>query len=383
MTDLTDLIRPGITVALSDGVGAPGMLLADLSRAAASAGGVRLLLGWTVGALDGLDVAAFERVTTAMSGFGLRRLVDQGDVGYLPVRLGALSALIRDVLRPDVMVASVVAGPDGHRFGTEVGWMRAAVDAGATVAAIERPGLPGCDIGPPLPADQVVVLGSDPGPPIDVPVPEPTDVHRAIGERVAALIPEGAHIQFGPGQVGNAVCESLTVPVHVNSGLLSDAVAGIDGRGLLLGTPTAAYLAGTATLYDWAPGRAELHPLDHTHNPVWLAGLGGPFVAINTALEIDGDGAVNVETAAGSTIGGIGGHHDFCFSATNLPGSLSIIALPSRSRSGPTLVERFEGPVSTPSHDVDIVVTEQGTADLRGLDRRARRAALTALWAAT
>jgi acyl-CoA hydrolase len=225
-----------------------------------------------------------------------------------------------------------------------------------------------------------VILGSDPAPPFDLPVPEPTDVHRAIGERVAALVPEGAHIQFGPGQVGNAVCESLTVPVHVNSGLLGDAVAGIDRRGLLLGEPTAAYLAGTAKLYDWAPGRAVLHPVDRTHNPVWQAGLGGPFVAINTALEIDVDGQVNVEAAAGSTIGGIGGHHDFCFSGTSLPGSLSIIAVPSRTRSGPTLVEHLAGPVSTPSHDIDIVVTDHGTADLRGLDRRGRRSALAALW---
>jgi acyl-CoA hydrolase len=36
--------------------------------------------------------------------------------------------------------------------------------------------------------------------------------------------------------------------------------------------------------------------------------------------------------------------------------------------------------VSTPSHDVDILVTETGVADLRGLDRAERARAVRALW---
>ena len=46
----------------------------------------------------------------------------------------------------------------------------------------------------------------------------------------------------------------------------------------------------------------------------------------------------------------------------------------------PTLVERLSRPVSTPSQDVELVVTERGVADLRGLDRAERRATLSALW---
>jgi acyl-CoA hydrolase len=43
-------------------------------------------------------------------------------------------------------------------------------------------------------------------------------------------------------------------------------------------------------------------------------------------------------------------------------------------------VERLSRPVTTASHDVDMVVTERGTADLRGLDRAERRRALISLW---
>jgi Acetyl-CoA hydrolase/transferase C-terminal domain len=45
-----------------------------------------------------------------------------------------------------------------------------------------------------------------------------------------------------------------------------------------------------------------------------------------------------------------------------------------------TLVERLSRPVTTGSHDVDIVATDRGIADLRGLDRDERSAALLKLW---
>jgi acyl-CoA hydrolase len=36
--------------------------------------------------------------------------------------------------------------------------------------------------------------------------------------------------------------------------------------------------------------------------------------------------------------------------------------------------------VTTPGHDVDILVTERGAVDLRGLDRAERAAAISDLW---
>lgn len=381
MPSLDDLIRPGSTVALADGVGTPAVLVGELSRSAARAGGVKLLLGWTVGPLDALDIGAFARVSTTMSGFALRNLVDDGAVSYIPVRIGSVPALVRDVLRPDVLVASVVRSDDGYRFGSEVSWLRAAVEAGAIVAAIERPALPACDAGPPLPVDRVVVIDTADDPPFEIPPSDLNDDHRAIGERVARLVPAGTVIQFGPGTIGEAACAAIDVPVRIASGLLADPVVALDRRGLLIGEPQAAYLAGTAELYAWADGRPLLHPCDVTHDPGRLGTLGPPLVAINTALEIDLDGQVNVETAGGSTIGGIGGHPDFAFAAARLPASLSVIALTSTSRNGrPTLVEHLDGPVTTPSHDVNVVVTEHGTADLRGLSRRERRSAIARLW---
>src|ERR1700735_2130045 len=86
---IADLVRPGMTVAVGDGFGAPRSVSAELSRAAARAGGVRLILGWVPRADPDLDFAAFADVRTVMPGWGLRDGVAAGLVRFAPVRLSA------------------------------------------------------------------------------------------------------------------------------------------------------------------------------------------------------------------------------------------------------------------------------------------------------
>jgi acyl-CoA hydrolase len=381
MTDaLAQHLRPGCRVAIADGCGAPTELGAPLADAARAVGGVRLLLGWSLTApVDVRDHDAFPDVRTIMSGYALRAPVRDGQVRYLPVRLGSVPHLLASAWRPDVLVAALRPGRDGLVFGSEVGWMRAAVDAGATVLAVVNHGLPDASDGVVVPADQVVVVAEREHPPHDFTTNPPDAVALAIGAHVAALIPHGASIQYGPGTVADAILRSITHPVHVDSGLVGDAVVDLDARGLLLGDPRGAYLAGTATLYEWADGRAVLEPVEVTHDVSRLAAH-DCFVAINTALEIDPVGQVNVERVGGQPVGGIGGHADFALAASRSPHGLSVIALPSHHRAGPTLVETLSAPVTTARADVDVVVNEHGAADLRGLDDRERERALRDLW---
>ena len=136
----------------------------------------------------------------------------------------------------------------------------------------------------------------------------------------------------------------------------------------------AAYLAGGPRLYEWADGRASLHPVEFTHNIGRLSA--GAFFAVNTAVEVDIDGQVNVEGTATSLVGGIGGHPDYALAAARSAGGLSIVAVTSEHNGLPTLVSRLSRPASTPSQDVDVVVTEDGVADLRGLSRPERHRVL-------
>jgi acyl-CoA hydrolase len=341
-------------------------------------GDIDLVLGWCLEPPGGVDFRAYRKVSTIMGGYGLRAGVAEGLVHYVPSRLGSTPALLQGALRPDVVVVSVRPGQHGWAFGTEVAWMPAAIRAGATVVAEVNHGLPAASAVDELSRDDVHVMAEVERPPIEFPSAPQDDTLAAIGAHVAGLIPEAAVVQWGPGGVADASVRAIRAPVYVDSGVLTDAVLDLWQRGLLLGRPTAAYLAGTPDLYHWADGQPLLHPLEFTHDVSRLAAR--PLFAINTALEIDLFGQVNVEAVGGRAIAGIGGHADYTLAGSRAERGLSIVALPSVYRGQPTLVEKLQAPASTSRADVDVVVTEHGTADLRGLPDDERRQRLVDLW---
>ncbi len=367
-------LRPGCRVAVGDGAGAPVGLLPALAQAARAVGGVTLLVGWCLPGPDDPwavldDAAAFPRVEALMGGYALRRRIESGRVVALPVRMGVAPSWLATAVRPDVAVLGLTT--DGA-FGTEVGWLAAAAEAAEVVLAEVNHDLPAVSAEPPLRGVHVIATAARP--PLAVADASTDPTWQAIGARVAALVPEGASVQVGPGAVGRAVLDALTVPVHIDSGVLVDAVVDLDARGLLLEAPSAAYVVGAARLYRWAQGRPIARRVEHTHDASRLAAL--PFVAVNTALEVDVTGQVNVESIHGAAVGGIGGHPDYAAAAARSVAGLSVIALPSRRRGLPTLVERLSAPVSTLRGDVDVVVTELGIADLRGRSDTERAAVL-------
>jgi acyl-CoA hydrolase len=368
-------LRRGALVALADGAGAPSGLGRPLAHAARQVGGVRLLLGWSFELPVPLDAAAFPDVRAIIGGYGLRRKFG-GHVHYVPARLSAVPALLHSALRPDVLLVGLRPGPEGLVFGSEVGWAPAAVGAGATVLAEVNHGLPAASREPAL--RDVTVVAETHRAPVSLPLPVLDDASQAIGKHVAALVPPGAGVQFGPGGVGDAVLRALEVPVRVDSGIVGDAVIDLAARGLRVGTPLATYLAGTSAVYEWADRRPILARIEHTHDPSRLSGQ--PLVAVNTALEVDLTGQVNVEGFGGDVVAGVGGHPDFAGAAVRSLAGLSVVALPTVRGGRRTLVERLGAPVSTSRSDVDVVVTEFGVADLRGLDDRERAAALRAVW---
>ncbi|HEX4249702.1 MAG TPA: acetyl-CoA hydrolase/transferase C-terminal domain-containing protein [Pseudonocardia sp.] len=379
MADLEQLIRPGMRIAVEDGTGTPRSLFPALNRAAERHGDLRLLLGWTPVAEPTLDLSLFADARTVMSGWGLRGAVEAGTVTPIPMRLSAVPALLHGPLRPDLVLATVVRTADGLRFSAEVSWLRAAMGAGVPVAAVVSRSGPHADAGPALPEDAVTVLGETDDGPRELSFATPSPAQEQICTHAAALVPEGARVQVGPGQLGAAMLRALQVPVRIDSGLLPEQVVDLDERGLLLDDPVAAYLVGTERLYRWAHGRPLLHPLEVTHDLGRLSN-GVPFVAFNTAIELDVAGQVNVEGTESAIVGGIGGHSDYAAAGARSVGGLSIVAVSSTHKGRSTLVRRLSRPASTPSQDVDVVVTERGAADLRGLSRAERAAALLDLW---
>lgn len=355
-------------------MGAPVGLLRPLAHAARGVGGVELVLGWYAGPRISFPADAFPVVRGYMGGFGL---AGEPRVRLAPVRLATLPALLAGPWRPDLLLVAVADTPAGLRHGLEVAWLPAAMRAATHVVAELNHQLP--VTAPELElACPVEVVAEVDRPAATLPAVRHSAVGDAIGRLVAGLVEPGASVQHGPGLVGDAALRALEVPVHIDSGMVGDPVLDLDRRGLLLPTPTGAYVAGSPELYQWAHGRQLTRALEYTHDPGRLSRL--PLVAINSALEVDLTGQVNVESAAGRVVAGIGGHPDYAGAASRAVRGLSIIALPTTRAGRPTLVEQLSAPVSTARTDVDVVVTELGVADLRGRSDVERGEALRRIW---
>jgi len=372
-------------VALGDGVGELRTLDdgtsvgAALSAAARDAGSVRLVLGWLPAPVDGIDPDAFSEVRALMPGWGVRDVLRSPTAGFIPARLSAVPALLTGTLRPDLLITRLVERDGRLHFGTEVSWQRELVNAGVPVLAIVDSTSPAASAEAPLDVDRVTVAGRSSNGPVRLPYKAPEPVHEALADAILSFIPEGARLQYGPGQLGAALLARATRPLRIDTGLLTDAVVNLDRRGLLVGTPSATYLLGSDTLYEWADGRPILRGIDYTHDFTRLA-HGDPLVAVNTAIEIDPFGQVNVEGLGDKVIGGIGGHPDYCAAAAMSRGGLSIIAVASSHSGRSPLVEQLSRPASTPAYDVDVIVTQSGHADLRGADWSQRRRLITELF---
>lgn len=110
-----------------------------------------------------------------------------------------------------------------------------------------------------------------------------------------------------------------------------------------------------------------LRPLEITNSHEVITRLN--VIAMNQAIEVDIYGNVNMTHTLGSGIvNGVGGSGEFARASY-----LSIFLLSSTARDGRiSRIVPMVTHVDVPDHDVDVVVTEHGWADLRGLSPRER-----------
>ena len=119
--------------------------------------------------------------------------------------------------------------------------------------------------------------------------------------------------------------------------------------------------------FDQYKDKIVLRPQELSNNPELIRRLG--IIAINTALEFDIYGNVNSTHVAGTKMmNGIGGSGDFTRHA-----HIAIFVTKSYAKGGAiSSVVPLVSHTDHTDHDVDILVTEQGLADLRGLAPRER-----------
>lgn len=217
--------------------------------------------------------------------------------------------------------------------------------------------------------------------------------HR-IAEYVAELIPDGATIQMGIGNLPTAILQLLEgkKDLGIHSGMLSDAVVDLVAKGaisnrkksIFCGKIVAGELIGTEKLFRFSHENPylEMHGAEVSHNPQ-LIGKIDNFIAINSALEIDLFGQINAESLNGEQISGVGGQFDFIEGAYYSRGGFSVTVLTSSAAKGKIsrIVPQLspQAAVTIPRYMTDIVVTEYGVAKLRGKSLFQRAEALISI----
>jgi succinyl-CoA:acetate CoA-transferase len=186
-------------------------------------------------------------------------------------------------------------------------------------------------------------------------------------------------LQAGIGTIANAVLAGFVgapfEPFAIYSEVLQDStfdlmdadkVTFASGASITLSAARQAQVFGNLARYR---DRLVLRPQEVSNHPEVIRRLG--LIALNTALEFDIYGNVN-STHVGGThmMNGIGGSGDFSRNAACAIFATKSIAKDGRISSVVPMVPHCDHT----EHDVDVVVTEQGLADLRGLAPRERAA---------
>jgi acyl-CoA hydrolase len=154
-------------------------------------------------------------------------------------------------------------------------------------------------------------------------------------------------------------------------------------KGLFDGYSITTFAAGVPELYEWLDDNDDVRflPVELVNSPE-LIGRNENMVTINGAMAVDLSGQIVADTIDGTQFSGIGGHEDFIAGASLEMSDRSLVCLPSTSSVNGESVSRITPKlptgsiVTTPRHQVDIVVTEYGAAELRGLTVRERARAL-------
>ncbi len=179
-------------------------------------------------------------------------------------------------------------------------------------------------------------------------------------------------LQSGVGSVANAVLGGLVDSDFENltcyTEVIQDSMLDLIDAGkvnMISGTSFTPSEEGLVRLMDnmeYYSKYCILRPMEISNNPEVIRRLG--VIAMNTAIEIDIYGHVNSTNIMGSRMmNGIGGSGDFTRN-----GYISIFTTESIAKNGDiSSIVPMVSHVDHTEHDVEVVVTEQGIADLRGL----------------
>lgn len=218
--------------------------------------------------------------------------------------------------------------------------------------------------------------------PDDVAPFDPSDaVTQKIGENVAEFLAgeirsgripkEFLPLQSGVGNIANAVLGAIgdnpdLPPFEMFSEVIQDSVITLIQKGkcrFVTGTSLTVSPGMLQEIYadiNFYKKHICLRPQEITNNPELVRRLG--IITVNTAIEVDLSGNVNSTHVMGANMmNGIGGSGDFTRN-----GYISIFTCPSLAKGGKiSPIVPLVSHMDHSEHSVQVIVTEQGVADLR------------------
>ena len=320
-----------------------------------------------------------------------RQALNKGWAKYQLMHLGDVPMQVRNYLKPTVAMLTV-AGPDNggnYSLGTTVEGVLAAIQtakANNGIVIAERNARMPFVLGTTIPGEWIDYLVDTDYPLPISPVPAQDEKSRRIGKLIAELfINDGSTIQYGIGQVPEAVTDAILEKGVRNLGIHTELFADAMRRLVLEGvvsncytsprnrfSPATLFLSGDQAGYDWLDFNSVVQnrPSDFTNNPLIIAQQPN-MVAINSAIGVDLHGNVWADSMKAREIySGVGGQCDFIRGANLSPQGVAIIAMKSTTSSGSSKIVDLcpEGITTTAiAADPVVIVTENGVFDPRGL----------------
>ena len=222
---------------------------------------------------------------------------------------------------------------------------------------------------------------------LEIPIPEPDETLRHIGQNIALLVEDGSTIECGIGNIPQALAEFLKdkKDLGIHTEMFSDWIIELIECGAITcskktinrGKIVASFCMGSQKLYDYIDNNPffEFYPTEYV-NDINIISQHEKMVGINVGLEIDLTGQVCSDSLGYQFYSGIGGQVDFIRGSARSRAGKAIIAIPSTAKNGtvsrivPHLTEGAG--VVTTRGDVHYVVTEYGIAYLHGKSIRKR-----------
>ncbi len=392
-------IKAGQRVFVGTGCGQPQNLVNALAARGSELHDTEIIHLLTLGTAPYAEQTLVEnfRINSFFIADNVRGIIQEGLGDYTPIFLSDIPALFSTGQHPIDAALIQVSPPDSHgmcSLGVSVDIVKSAAENARMVIAEVNPNMPYTHGDSLLHVHDIDILVPVDTPLIEVPPPEPDEDTRKIGEYVAALVDDGATIEFGIGQIPQAVTEYLKdkKDIGIHTEMFTDSLIDLIECGALTGAlksmdrgkVTASFCVGTRRVYDYIHDNPmfAFHPTEHVNDP-FVISRQHKQVAINMALEIDLTGQVCADSIGSKFYSGIGGQVDFNRGAARCPGGKAIIAMPSTARNGS--VSRIVAQLSpgtgvvTTRGDVHYVVTEYGVAYLHGKSIQERTIALISI----